>query len=42
MEVSSNGVERIVKVGKGVEIGMGDDDTEYVPFVAEIIWDKSN
>ena len=41
MEVRSNGAKRIAKVGKGVEIGMGVDDTESVPFVEEIIWDKS-
>ena len=41
LEVSSNGVERICKVGKGVEIGMGDDNTESVPFVEERNWDKS-
>ena len=41
MEVNENGVERIGKVGNGVKIGMGAYDTESVPFVVEIIWDKS-
>ena len=41
MEVISNSAGRIGKVGKGVEIGMGADDIEPVPFVAERIWDKS-